>query len=698
MKFIEKLGISGKIVLLGSLVSILGIVAVTVVLTQQASSRMVDQAQAVLGHTADAEAGHVTTEFARSITAAREYARLVLAMRATSAAQRPTFEAFLKRNLEAEPSWFGAWGVFEPNAFDGVDASFAGKGTATAVKSSGRYVPYWSRATGALGLDKTVDFDNPTGDSLDFYNGPKTTGKLHIAPPYKWDFGNGTSTWLTSICEPVIENGRFLGVVGVDLQMSQLLDYFAGLRPLGEGRAALIDNAGNWVANPDKTLVGKKAGVPFYLAHHSQALAGQSAIGDETSNLLETDAYSVLVPVHFEDSPDVWTLMISVPKSLVLSRVHSLIYSAIGAGVLAVLACLVISALTGNGLARPIVRMTAVMRALASGRRDVEVPALGRRDEIGQMADAVMTFKQQAAENDALQRRQEEMKRQAEIDQRAARLALADSFESEVSQSMTDMTAASRAMSATANSLSQACDTNVKYSVTVTGTASDVAENVSSVAAAIEELAASIREISQQASNSSTTAAAAAERARSTVGRVNALVSAVDQIGSIVTLINDIASQTNLLALNATIEAARAGEAGKGFAVVASEVKNLANQTAKATEEIASQVKGIQETTATAAGEIADIAGTIEQINQISGAIAAAVTEQDAATGEISRAVSNASTGTSDLRQNIDTVSETAQQSGLSAGEMADTVALLQSRLGQLQGRVDHFLQNVRAG
>jgi methyl-accepting chemotaxis protein len=182
------------------------------------------------------------------------------------------------------------------------------------------------------------------------------------------------------------------------------------------------------------------------------------------------------------------------------------------------------------------------------------------------------------------------------------------------------------------------------------------------------------------------------------VEQVNALVSTAEQIGSVITLINDIASQTNLLALNATIEAARAGEAGKGFAVVASEVKNLAMQTAKATEEISTQVQAIQHSTGTAAAEISEIAKTIEQINQIGGTVAAAVTEQEAATGEISRAVTQAATGTSELRGNIQSVAETARRSGQTASDMANAVSLVGQRCDELQLRVGDFLKRVRAG
>ena len=695
------IGIRGKIVLTSALIAVLGVASVAVLLTWQAANGLTETAKQVLATAARQEAAHVNGEFARALTAARALARVTLAMKATKTADRPTFEAILKSEIEPETQWYGTWGTFEPNAFDGRDREFAGdKAPPTAVKSNGRYVPYWYRSGGDFVLDKSYDFDTST-NPLDYYNVPMSSAKLHVTNPANWNFGTEKEpVWvmLVSFCVPVIENGKPIGVTGVDLRMEELLAYFNQLRPMGEGRAALVDAAGNWATSPDKDLVGKPVSDEFYKQHKDKALQGQVDVGDEASTLLEGESFSVLVPVRFEDSPDVWTLMVTVPRSVIMGEVDSMWQWAIIIGLGVLVLCLLIAWAVGSGTARPVRRMAQVMKELASGKLDVAVPATARRDEIGEMARTVETFKQSLADNQRLQGEQTDMLKQASEDRKKARNELAASFEAEVSKSIGEMAQTTQNMARSAQAMSGTAQDNVSRSGAVEHTAGQVSDNVQSVAAAVEELAASIREISQQVNNSSSVASTAADRARSAVERVNALVSTAEQIGSVITLINDIASQTNLLALNATIEAARAGEAGKGFAVVASEVKNLAMQTAKATEEISTQVQAIQHSTGTAAAEISEIAKTIEQINQIGGTVAAAVTEQEAATGEISRAVTQAATGTSELRGNIQTVAESARRSGQTASDMANAVSLVGQRCDELQLRVDDFLKRVRAG
>ena len=350
-----------------------------------------------------------------------------------------------------------------------------------------------------------------------------------------------------------------------------------------------------------------------------------------------------------------------------------------------------------RGITRPISAMTNAMGVLANGDTTVAIPARGQRDEIGTMAEAVQVFKDNMIETERLRSEQEETKKRAEAERRQMMLDLADKFEASVGHVVGAVTSAATELQATAQSLSATAEETSQQSNAVAAASEQMTQNVQTVASATEELSSSIREIGNQVSESTRIVGTAVTQAEDTNAKVKTLAEAAQKIGDVVTLINEIAAQTNLLALNATIEAARAGEAGKGFAVVASEVKNLATQTAKATEEIAGQVRAIQEATDTSAQAIESIAQTINRVNEISTAIASAVEEQGAATQEIARNVQEASTGTSEVTSNIGGVTQASQQTSAGSTQVLSAASELAKNGEKLRQEVETFLATVRA-
>ncbi len=349
------------------------------------------------------------------------------------------------------------------------------------------------------------------------------------------------------------------------------------------------------------------------------------------------------------------------------------------------------------GVTRPLNRMAGAMTAVAAGNLDIDVPALGRRDEIGNLAAALQAFKGAGLENRRLHADREEMARRAEAEKKTILAKMADTFEAGVRDVVEAVAAASTQMQSSAQSLSATAKETTSRSTAVAAASEEASRNMQTVASAAEELSASINEIGRQVAESAHIAGQAATDASRTNAQVQTLADAAQKIGDVVKLINDIAGQTNLLALNATIEAARAGDAGKGFAVVASEVKSLATQTAKATEDIAAQVKSIQGATVDSVKAIAAISGTISRINEIATGIASAVEQQGAATQEIARSVQQASTGTSDVSANIAGVTEAAHETGRSSSEVLAEAGALSTQSAHLREEVEKFLAIVRA-
>ena len=345
---------------------------------------------------------------------------------------------------------------------------------------------------------------------------------------------------------------------------------------------------------------------------------------------------------------------------------------------------------------RPVNGITAAMIALAEGDNSADVSQYRQDNEIGAMARSVDVFKENAIERARLASASE--KEQAE---RAATQKRVDELISafrETIQSVLETVSANTAqMESTARSLSTIATQTTTQASSVSAASEEASANVQAVASAAEELSASISEISRQISQTKDVVGRASEATIETDGKIASLAEAAQKIGEVISLIQDIAEQTNLLALNATIEAARAGEAGKGFAVVASEVKELATQTAKATEAISEQVAGIQQETDSSVAAIRGIAETMGEVSAATESIAAAVEQQGACTSEISNNVQQAAAGSNEVSQNITGVSQAADESQRSADQVLAAAHNVAGDTEKLRNVVDEFLKDVAA-
>jgi methyl-accepting chemotaxis protein len=352
--------------------------------------------------------------------------------------------------------------------------------------------------------------------------------------------------------------------------------------------------------------------------------------------------------------------------------------------------------LLGRGLSRPLAAITTVMNRLSRGDTDVTILGSERRDELGTMAVALDVFRRNMIEARTLREAQEAAKHQAELEKKALQREMADRFESDVKSVVGAVAQATKDMQRVAGEITTSVNGTSERAAAAAAASEQASASVGAVATATEELASSVTEIGRQVTFSSGVADEAVAKAAKTTEMVKSLAAAAEKIGDVLRLIGAIASQTNLLALNATIEAARAGDAGRGFAVVASEVKELASQTAKATEEIAGQVTAIQSATADCAVAIGGISDTIREISGVATTIASAVEEQGSATREIARSVQRVAMGTGEVSLNVAGASQAADQSRA----LADNVLVASGELSQhataLFASVDTFLAGLR--
>jgi methyl-accepting chemotaxis protein len=628
---------------------------------------------------AQAEGERIVGGLLRELSGVRSMASVLSARGFWPAGQRrETVNRLLERYLADHPNLLGSWTLWEPNAFDGLDVQFA---NTPGHDATGRFIPYWYRDGDKISLEPLKDYE--TSGIGDYYLLAKKTQQPVILEPYKYPVG-GVEKLLTSLVIPLIEEGRFVGVVGVDLLVSNLQTLVSQLHSF-KGDAALFGQQGVVIAHPDTARLGRSLKetetqefgdeLPAFV---DAVMSGRSFVAHRPSNTGTGKILIVSQAIPLGEAQGKWTLAMRLPENEVMASANALTTRVVLIGGIGLALFIALIVLLSRSLAKPLRQAVAALTDIASGEGDLthRLPVRGR-DEIAQLAAAFNAF--------------------------------ADQIHGLVAQ----LVGATNQLAASAEELFATSETSDAQIQQQRG-------EIEQVATAMEEMATTVQQVSRHAAQAAEATQeadresgagrqvvqASIETIEKLAGEVREAATVIRQletdsesIGKVLDVIRGIAQQTNLLALNAAIEAARAGEQGRGFAVVADEVRTLASRTEDSTAEIQAMierlqsgadraVKAMQHSEARSAETVnqADctghslgtIAAAIDRIHDMNTHIASASEEQSAVAEEISQNLANISNAVDHASQGSRHIADASQQ-------LAELAAALQQRLSQFK-------------
>ena len=657
-----------KILLAAAAITLVGYASLVAFTTSSRATEARENGTRIAQQIAKDEAEKVSKRLSLAMSVGQNTGYAILGLKQGGLESRAQINQMLAGTLREHSEILGLYTGWEANAFDGKDADYANR-TDLGADASGRFIPYWHYDGNKVVIEPLVDYDKEGAG--DYYLLPKKTGKPVLIDPYVYAV-SGVPTLMTSLVTPMIVNGKFVGISGVDIGLKNFQTELAKVRPFDVGFLKLYSSSGTYIALPDTTRIGKAA-TPAELP----ATARKALMAGGSFQYVENGIGHFLEPVWVGGVDVPWVLEVTVPIATLLQGSVAARNQSLMIGFVSLALMFGVMFFLLNVLTKPIRHMRDAMCDLAGGKGDLSSQlAVDSEDEIGETARAFNEFlgKLRGMFLDVRQ----------EIEQ--------------LSNGINQLTGVTR-------SLAEDSRRNTDIS-------SENAATLEQLTTSIEHVADSARSadgMSREAGERSTASVATVLNATDMVSKVSVDMEALSttmrglahrsvEIQSIVGVIKEISDQTNLLALNAAIEAARAGEVGRGFAVVADEVRKLAERTAKATVQIGEMIEGVHQDTERAVSNMQAAGEAVNSSVQQSGEAAVEIRQMQemlqnvvVMMAEIASATTEQSVAASQMARSVESVDHMAQATNQSMHDASLTIQQLDQRAAHLLTIVGQF-------